>query len=140
MKHQVRLPEGSQTVSEASQHEGGDVTEVGVLMKLRRQADWGLEWMQRGCVRDRNTGSWIRVDLMRPKGCVKTTVLSLQLFGTLEPCPRAPHWGIRLDLPGTLRPTSGTIFRRFWEPLWVLDGASTVHPTGPSFWAFFLAP
>jgi hypothetical protein len=75
---------------------------------------------------------------MRPKGCVKTTVLSPQLFGTLEPCPRAPHWGIRLDLPGTLRPTSGTIFRRIWETLGVLDGASSSiqpdRPLGPSFW------
>jgi len=85
-------------------------------------------------------GLQIQSVLMRPKGCVKTEVLSPQIFGTLEPCPRAPHWGIRLDLPGTLRPTPGTIFRRFWEALRVLDGASSVHPIGPSSCAFFLAP
>src|SRR5690349_8182048 len=93
-----------------------------------------------GCVRDRNTDLGSEWFLWRPKRPTKTTVLSPQLFGTLEPCPRAPHWGIRLDLPGRNRPTLGTIFRHFREALWVLDEASSVHPIGPSSWAFFLAP
>lgn len=94
--------------------------------------------------KDGVSGTEIRISdpskLICTEGCGKFAVLSLQLSGTLEPCPRAPHWGIRLDLPGRNRPTSGTIFRRYREALRVLDGASTVHPIGPSSWAFFLAP
>jgi hypothetical protein len=96
--------------------------------------------MQRGVWQGPKYGSKRQAKIGGPEGPTNFEVLSLQLFGTLEPCPRAPHWGIRLDLPGRIRPTSGTIFRRFGEALQVLDGASTVHPIGPSSWAFFLAP
>ena len=60
VKHQVRLPKGNPTVPEASRNEGGDVTRVGGLMKLRRQAEWGLEWMQRRVCQGPKYGSWIR--------------------------------------------------------------------------------
>jgi len=83
-------------------------------------------------------GSKRQAKIGGPEGPTNFEVLSLQLFGTLEPCSRAPHWGIRLDLPGRNRPTSGTIFRRFWglpgSWMGLCPSIQSDRPSWASFW------
>src|SRR5215218_8968534 len=74
-------------------------------------------------------------------GCIKFEVLSLQLYGgPLSPVRGLLTGGSVWIFLGLSVQLWGQSSVSFWEALGVLDGASTVHPIGPSSWAFFLAP
>jgi hypothetical protein len=109
LKHQVRMPKGNPDGFSNQLRRRGDDTKVGIPPEAARRSDWGLEWMQRRVCQGPKYGPQVRVVFIAPAGCIKSTVLSLQLVGTLEPCPRAPHWRIRRDLPGKIRPSNRTV-------------------------------
>ena len=141
IKHQVRLPKGkpdgsrSQPKRRWRRHESGRSHEAAKAGGMRSGID------ATGVCQGPKFGSKRQAKFGGPKGPIKIAELSPQLsVGPLD----ALSEGAFLGDPSGSSWENPSNFRDHLPSLLgalrVLDGASTVHPIGPSFWAFFLAP